>query len=85
MCLCVGVHGCVCVQGGTVTAGNASPITDGGAAVVLASGEAVAVLGLTPLARVRGWGDAAQDPREFTTAPALAIPRALEAAGLEQG
>lgn len=72
-------------EGGTVTAGNASPITDGSAAVVLASAEAVARLGLRPLARIRGFGDAAQEPREFTTAPALAIPRALEHAGLDKG
>lgn len=69
-------------ESGTVTAGNASPITDGAAAVVLASGEAVKRLGLTPLARIRGFHDAAQDPREFTTAPTLAIPRALEHAGI---
>ena len=67
--------------GGTVTAGNASPITDGGSAVVLASAAAVQRLGLKPLGRVLGFADAAQDPRDFPTAPALAIPKALQRAG----
>jgi len=66
--------------GGTVTAGNASGVSDGAAALVLASAAAVARLGLTPLARIRGWGEAAQAPELFTTAPAIAIPKALLAA-----
>ena len=63
-----------------MTAGNASGVSDGAAALVLASAAAVARLGLTPLARIRGWGEAAQAPERFTTAPAIAIPKALSAA-----
>lgn len=70
---------------GTVTAGNASPITDGAAALVLASPEAVHRLKLTVLGRVLGYADAAQDPRDFATSPALAVPKALAAAGMHQG
>ena len=69
---------------GTVTAPNASPLSDGAAAVVLASEDAVKKHGLTPLARIRGWGDAAQQPSKFTTSPALALPKALKHAGVEQ-
>jgi acetyl-CoA C-acetyltransferase len=71
-------------QGGTVTAGNASGVNDGAAAVVLASAAALHRLGLTPLARIRGWGEAAHTPERFTTAPALAIPKALAAARVSQ-
>jgi acetyl-CoA C-acetyltransferase len=71
-------------SGGTVTAGNSSPISDGAAAVVLASGAAVRRHGLRALARVRGFGDAAQAPADFPTSPALAVPRALRHAGLAQ-
>ncbi|BDA47052.1 Acetyl-CoA acetyltransferase [Coccomyxa sp. Obi] len=67
---------------GTVTAGNASPITDGAAAVVLMSAAKAAELGLKVLGTVLGYADAAQAPKEFTTAPALAIPKALAAAGV---
>lgn len=62
---------------GTITAGNASSIDDGAAAVVLASGAAVKQHGLEPLARVVGWGAAAQAPEWFTTAPAKAIESTL--------
>ena len=68
---------------GTVTAGNSSGISDGAAALVLCSADAVRRLGLTPLARLRGWGEAAQTPERFTTTPALAIPKALAAAGVQ--
>ncbi|GFR48434.1 hypothetical protein Agub_g10332 [Astrephomene gubernaculifera] len=68
--------------GGTVTAGNASPMTDGAAALVVASYEAVQRLGLPLLAVIRGFADAAQAPEWFTTAPALVVPRALRAAGV---
>jgi acetyl-CoA C-acetyltransferase len=67
---------------GTVTAANASPLSDGGAAVVLASEEEVHKRGLKPLAKILGWGDAAQNPSKFTTAPALAIPKAIKHAGI---
>jgi len=69
-------------QGGTVTAANAAPINDGAAAVVLVSEAKLKELGLKPLAKIRGWADAAQEPEKFTTAPALAIPKALAHAGL---
>ncbi|KAK9813289.1 hypothetical protein WJX72_011932 [[Myrmecia] bisecta] len=69
---------------GTVTAGNASPITDGAAALILMSNEKASMLGLPVLGHLRGMGDAAQDPRRFATSPALAIPKALAHAGLQQ-
>jgi acetyl-CoA C-acetyltransferase len=62
---------------GTITAGNASSIDDGAAAVVLATESAVKRHGLEPLARVVGWGVAAQAPEWFTTAPAKAIESTL--------
>lgn len=68
---------------GTVTAPNSSTLSDGAACVVLISGEKLAELNLTPIARIRGWADAAQEPERFTTAPALAIPKAIKHAGLE--
>ena len=67
---------------GTVTAINASVLSDGGCALVLASGKAVREKGLKPIAVIRGYGDAEQDPIKFTTSPALAIPIALKRAGL---
>ncbi|XP_022716265.1 probable acetyl-CoA acetyltransferase, cytosolic 2 isoform X3 [Durio zibethinus] len=70
-------------DGGSVTAGNASSISDGAAALVLVSGEKAIKLGLQVVAKIRGYGDAAQAPELFTTAPALAIPKAISAAGLE--
>jgi acetyl-CoA C-acetyltransferase len=63
---------------GTITAGNASSINDGAAALVVASAEKAASLGLRPLARVVGYGTHAQDPAWFTTAPAFAIEKTLE-------
>ena len=68
---------------GTITAGNASSIDDGAAAVVLATEAAVKRHGLEPLARIVGWGAAAQAPEWFTTAPAKAIERTLTRLGLE--
>jgi len=68
---------------GTVTAANASTLNDGASAVVLVSKEKAEELGLKPLARIRGFADAAQDPMWFTTAPSLAIPKALKMAGVE--
>ncbi|MGF1557147.1 acetyl-CoA C-acyltransferase [Paucihalobacter sp.] len=67
---------------GTVTAANASTINDGAAALVLMSLEKAQLLGLTPLASVEGFADAAQQPEWFTTAPAKALPKALHKAGL---
>ncbi len=68
---------------GTVTAANASTMNDGASALVLVSKEKAEELGLTPLAKIRGFADAATDPLWFTTAPALAIPKALQHAGLK--
>ncbi|KAJ4831100.1 hypothetical protein Tsubulata_033017 [Turnera subulata] len=70
-------------DGGSVTAGNASSISDGAAALVLVSGEKAAKLGLQVIARIKGYADAAQAPELFTTTPALAIPKAISNAGLE--
>lgn len=67
---------------GTVTAPNASPINDGASAVVLVSEAKLKELGIKPIAKILGWGDAAHAPEKFTTAPALAIPKAIKHAGL---
>lgn len=69
---------------GTVTAANASTINDGAAALVLMSEDKANELGLTPLAFINGYADAAQEPKWFTTAPAKALPKALAKAGLSQ-
>ncbi|CCU80048.1 unnamed protein product [Blumeria hordei] len=63
---------------GTITAPNAAPINDGACALVLVSEVKLKELGLKALAKIRGWGDAAHAPNKFTTAPALAIPKALK-------
>ena len=70
---------------GTVTAANASTLNDGASALVLASEEAVAKHGLKPLAKILATADAAQAPEWFTTAPSLAVPKALNKAGLSTG
>ena len=70
---------------GTITAANASKINDGGAAVVLASAEAVKAGGLTPLARIVGHGAAAQAPEWFTTAPIAAIEATCRRTGVAKG
>mgnify|MGYP005823118871 CR=1 FL=1 len=67
---------------GTVTAANASTINDGAGAVVLMSREKADELGLKPLATIRGYADAAHEPKWFTTAPAKALPKALDKAGI---
>ena len=67
---------------GTVTAANASTINDGAAALVLMSEEKAQELKLTPIARIKGYADAAQEPKWFTTAPAKALPKALSKAGV---
>lgn len=69
-------------KAGTITAANASKINDGASALILASGEAVKARGLTPLARVVGYGAHAQAPEWFTTAPVGAIEAALSRTGL---
>lgn len=67
---------------GTVTAANASTMNDGAAALVLASGEYVRANNIKPIARIVSHADAAQAPEWFTTAPAKALPKAVEKAGL---
>jgi len=67
---------------GTITAANASKINDGGAAVVLMSKEKAEALGLKPIAKIISYADAAQEPAWFTTAPSLAMPKALKKAGM---
>lgn len=67
---------------GTVTAANASTINDGAAALVLMSSAKAKELGLKPLATVKSYADAAQEPKWFTTAPAKALPKALTKAGI---
>lgn len=67
---------------GTVTAANASTLNDGAAAVVLMSSERAEAMGIKPLARIMAYADAQQAPEWFTTAPAKAIPLALQRAGL---
>ena len=68
---------------GTVTAVNASKINDGAAALVLMSGKKVKELGLKPLAKLTGYGDAEQAPDDFTTSPSIAMPIAAAKAGIE--
>ncbi|KAI1821017.1 acetyl-CoA acetyltransferase [Xylaria intraflava] len=67
---------------GSVTAANAAPLNDGASALVLMSEAKVKELGVTPIAKILGWGDAAREPERFTMAPSLAIPKALKHAGL---
>lgn len=67
---------------GTVTAANASTLNDGASAVVLMSKEKAEALGVKPLAKVIGYGDASQEPEWFTIAPSKAVPVALAKAGL---
>lgn len=69
---------------GTVTAANASTINDGAAAVVLMSEQKAKELGLTPIATILSYADAAQEPKWFTTAPAKALPIALDKAGISK-
>ena len=72
----------VFTKDGTVTAANASTINDGAAALVLMSEEKAKLLGLNPLAYIKSYADAAQEPKWFTTAPAKALPKAIEKAGI---
>lgn len=67
---------------GTVTAANASTINDGAAALILMSEDKATELGLKPLAFIKSYADAAQEPKWFTTSPAKALPKALDKAGM---
>lgn len=69
---------------GTVTAANASTINDGATALILASEEAVKKYGLKPVAKIRGFADAEQEPEWFTTTPTIAAPKALKMAGVSK-
>lgn len=71
------------VKGGSVTAANASTMNDGAAALVLMSKEKAEALGLKPIAKIKAYADAEQAPEWFTTTPSLAVPRAVEKAGLK--
>jgi acetyl-CoA acyltransferase len=78
-----GKHGGGAEVAGTITAGNASPLTDGGAAVLLASEDKARALGLTPLAAFSSWSYVGVDPADqLLIGPAMAIPLALDRAGL---
>lgn len=70
-------------EDGTVTAANASTLNDGASALILVSKEKMEELGLKPLAKIVSYADAAQEPENFTTAPAKALPIALKKADLE--
>jgi acetyl-CoA C-acetyltransferase len=69
---------------GTVTAANASTINDGASALILAGEEAVKKYGLKPIAKIRGFADAEQEPEWFTTAPTVAAPKAMKMAGVSK-
>uniref|UniRef100_UPI00404B88E3 acetyl-CoA C-acyltransferase n=1 Tax=Flavobacterium sp. TaxID=239 RepID=UPI00404B88E3 len=73
----------VFTKDGTVTAANASTINDGAGAIILMSEEKANELGLKPLAYIKGYADAAQEPQWFTTSPAKALPKALDKAGIK--
>ena len=70
------------LKDGSVTAANASTMNDGAAAVVLISKKKADELGLTPIAKIKSFADAEQAPEWFTTTPSLAVPKAVEKAGL---
>jgi acetyl-CoA C-acetyltransferase len=70
-------------KNGTVTAANASTMNDGAAAVLLMSAEKVKELGLKPIAKIISYADAEQAPEWFTTTPSIALPRAVQKAGLK--
>ena len=72
----------VFTKDGTVTAANASTLNDGASALLLMSKEKANEMGITPIAKIVGYGDAAHEPEWFTTAPSKAVPVALAKAGL---
>jgi acetyl-CoA C-acetyltransferase len=72
----------VFIKDGTVTAANASTMNDGASALVLMGKSKMDALGLKPLAKILAYADAEQAPEWFTTSPSLAIPKAVEKAGL---
>lgn len=70
------------IKDGTVTAANASTMNDGAAALLLMSAEKATELGLKPIGRIKGFADAEQAPEWFTTTPSVAVPKAVQKAGL---
>ena len=70
------------IKDGTITAANASTMNDGAAAVVLMSQEKAEAMGIKPIAILKSYADAEQAPEWFTTTPALAVPKAVEKAGI---
>ena len=75
----------VFIKDGTVTAANASSMNDGAAALILMSKEKADALGIKPIAKIKAFADAEQAPEWFTTTPSLAVPKAVEKAGLKMG
>jgi acetyl-CoA C-acetyltransferase len=69
---------------GKITAGNASPISDGAASLILASGAKVKELNLKPFAKILSFADASLEPTKFTIAPHLAIQEALKKAQISK-
>ena len=69
-------------ENGTVTAGNASVLSDGAAACVLATAQAAERMGVKPLARIVSFADAATEPIDFPIAPGFGVPIALKRAGV---
>ena len=67
---------------GTITAANASTLNDGASALVLMSADKAAELNIKPIAKIKSYADAAQEPKWFTTAPAKALPIAISKAGI---
>jgi acetyl-CoA C-acetyltransferase len=75
----------VFAKDGTVTAANASTMNDGAAALILMSKEKADALGIKPIAKIKSYADAEQAPEWFTTTPSIAVPKAVEKAGLKMG
>ncbi|MBP6456183.1 MAG: thiolase family protein [Chitinophagaceae bacterium] len=73
----------VFVKDGSVTAANSSTMNDGASALILMSKEKMESLGLKPIAKILSYADAEQAPEWFTTSPSLAVPKAVEKAGLK--
>jgi acetyl-CoA C-acetyltransferase len=71
------------IKDGSVTAANSSTMNDGAAALVLMSADKAKELGLKPIAKIRGYADIEQAPEWFTTSPSVAVPKAVEKAGLK--
>ncbi|MEC9303702.1 MAG: acetyl-CoA C-acyltransferase [Bacteroidota bacterium] len=69
---------------GTITAANASTLNDGASALILMSAQKAKEMKIQPIAKIRSFSDAAQEPEWFTTAPAKAVPLAIKKAGLNK-